>query len=97
VHALGSQAIGRGPYRGGYWDLEVENGKISFARSDFPFGENGFATEVWEPFLVFVETEYPGDADLMYTTDRSDQLSTPKSLRLWAQHVADYVASETGG
>jgi hypothetical protein len=30
----------------------------------------------------------------MYTSeDRTDPQSTPESLRLWEQHISDYVAS----
>ncbi len=99
VHALGSQQLGRGPYGDAYWDLRVRDGKIVRAHAEFPFGSNGFSVEMWEPFADFVDTTYPRDADVMYPDGtRSDARTTPESLRLWEQHIRDYVdehASET--
>lgn len=97
VHALGSDQLGRGPFGDGYWSLHVRDGEIVYASPQFPFGTNGFSVEMWEPFLAFVEASHPGDADVMYNDDRSDAESTPESLQLWQQHVADYVAAETAG
>jgi hypothetical protein len=94
VHALGSEQLGRGPYGGRYWDLQVRDGKIVSARAEFPFESNGFSVEMWEPFVDFVDMTFPGDGDVMYTSeDRTDPQSTPESLRLWEQHISDYVAS----
>jgi len=98
VDALGSDQLDRGPYQGSYWSLHVQDGRISYAHAEFPFGTNGFADEMWEPFAAFVESEHPGDADVMYTdASLSEQSTTAGSLRLWKQHVADYVAAETTG
>ena len=97
MHALGSEQLGRGPYGDGYWTLHVKDGQIVYAWSEFPYGSNGFSGEMWEPLVGFVESSYPADADVMYNDDRSGQRLTPGALRLWEQHVADYVASETAG
>ena len=96
VHSLGSERIGRGPYGDSYWALHVRDGKILYARPYFPYGSNGFSREMWEPFLAFVNGSYPGDADVMYNEDRSEGKTTPESLRLWTQHIDDYVASVNG-
>jgi hypothetical protein len=97
LHALGSEQLGRGPFEDNYWSLHVRDGQIVYARSEFPFGTNGFADEMWEPFVGFVESSYPDDADVMYNADRSASEYGPESVRLWDQHLADYVASETAG
>jgi hypothetical protein len=98
VHALGSEQLGRGPYGDSHWSLHVRDGKIIYASPEFPFVANGFSTEMWEPFADFVDTTYPRDADAMYTDQsRSEGSTTPESLRLWTQHIEDYVASETAG
>jgi hypothetical protein len=96
MHALGSEQIGRGPYDG-YWDLRVSDAEITFAHDEFPFESNGFSVEMWEPFVAFVESRYPADADLMYDDGRTASRHDPRSVRLWEQHVADYVASEAAG
>jgi hypothetical protein len=97
VHALGSDELGRGPFGGGYWTLHVKADKVVYAYIDFPFDTNGFAAEMWEPLVAFVESEYPRDVDVMYTDDRADGKEDPAALRLWEQHIDDYVASETVG
>jgi hypothetical protein len=97
VHALGSDQLGRGPYGDGFWSLHVRDGKIVFASPRFPFGSNGFSSEMWEPFLAFVDASYPGDSDVMYNDNRTEPTTTPESLQLWEQHVSEYVASETSG
>ena len=98
VHALGSDQLGRGPYGENYWTLHVLDGKIVYARPQFPFGTNGFSAEMWEPFAAFVDSAYSRDADIMYTDGaRTDPQTTPESLRLWTQHIKDYVASEAAG
>jgi hypothetical protein len=97
LHALGSEQLGRGPFEDNYWSLHVRDGQIVYARSEIPFGTNGFASEMWEPFLGFVESTHPDDVDVMYSGDRSTSNYDPESVRLWEQHIADYVASETAG
>jgi len=97
LQALGSEELGRGPYEDNYWSLHVQEGQIVYARSEFSYDTNGFAGEMWEPFAAFVESTYPDDADLMYNDDRSASRHDPESVRLWEQHVADYVASEATG
>ena len=56
-----------------YWTLHVLDGKIVYARPQFPFGSNGFSAEMWEPFAAFVDTSYPRDADIMYTDGGTDR------------------------
>lgn len=97
LQALGSEQLGRGPFEDNYWSLRVQDGQIAYALSEFSHDTNGFAAEMWEPFAAFVESTYPDDADLMYNADRSGSKHDPESARLWEQHVADYVASETAG
>jgi hypothetical protein len=97
VQAMGSEQLGRGPYGGAYWALHVQGDHIVYAHSEFPHSTNGFAAEMWEPFLHFVETEYPDDADVMFSENGSEGEKSPAALRLWKQRVGDYVASETAG
>jgi len=96
VQALGSEQLGRGPYGSGYWALHVEGAKVTYAHLEFPHSTNGFAAETWEPFVHFVEAEYPADAELMLNEDETDS-ERNAALPLWKQHVADYVAAEIAG
>ena len=96
VHALGSEQLGRGPFGDSYWSLHVKDGKIIYAHPQFPFSTNGFSAEMWEPFAEFVDTTYPGDAAVMYTGEsRTEPQTTPESLRLWTQHISDYIEART--
>ena len=97
LHALGSAEIGRGPFAGGYWAVHVQDGKIVYLQSDFPYSTNGFATQMWEPFEAFVSNNYPDDHSAMYDEQLDFGKLTAESVRLWEQHVADYVATETDG
>lgn len=97
VHALGSEQLGRGPFEGGYWALHVQDARIVYAHSEFPYSTNGYAAQMWEPFLAFVRSEYPDDAALMFEEDGTDSLKDEAAWPLWEAHVADYVASESAG
>lgn len=98
LHALGSAELGRGPFEGGYWAVHVQGDKVVYLLSEFPFSTNGFAAQMWEPLITFVEQNYPNDYSAMY--DEEGQEAGKRdgaTLQLWEQHVADYVASETAG
>ena len=95
VHSLGSDELGRGPFGDSYWSLHVRDGQIIYAQPEFPFATNGFSAEMWEPFVAFVDERFRGDADAMFNGARTEPTITAESLRLWTQHIDDYVASET--
>ena len=47
---------------------------------------------MWEPFAAWVAKEYPKDADVMYSSKaQSDFVLTERSIRLWGEHVDEYV------
>ncbi len=54
---------------------------------------------MWNPFAKWVSRTYPEDAAVMYYQypDTNFASETSRSLALWRQHVADYVAAKTGG
>jgi hypothetical protein len=95
LHGLGSDQLGRGPYGGGTADLTVLAGKITSVEENWPFVENGFSAEMWEPFEAWVARQHLADHTAMYAA--SESLTGPEYgtyLRLWEKNIADYVATQ---
>lgn len=97
-HALGSDELGRGPYSGNVFTFTVQDGRIVAADQSLDFLGNGFSKEMWEPFSAWVAETYPKDAAVMYADwpEQSLESHTDRSIRLWAEHVRDYVQAEKG-
>jgi hypothetical protein len=94
LNALGSEKLGRGPYGGNTFDLTVLDNKITKAEDHWPYVENGFSEEMWEPFEDWVTRQHPADLRLMYTDGELLQgADFEESLRLWKKNIAEYVAS----
>jgi hypothetical protein len=89
-HSLGSDEIGRGPYRGSYFDLTVRDGEIAAASNYLEIGK--FSPQMWEPFARWVSRNYPDDSAVMYRDEtHSLERVTAASIRLWGQNVRRYV------
>jgi hypothetical protein len=94
--ALGSDALGLGPYDIS-WDLTVRDGRVSANRSTWDWTPQ-FENDLWGPFANWIRTEQPDDVLVMYE-DSSPELSqtTDEALRLWEQRTEEYVqAARTG-
>jgi hypothetical protein len=98
-HALGSDEVGRGPFGGNSISFAVRDGEITAASENLPFGTNGFATQMWEPFAVWVVSEHPQDAEIMYEDwpGTTQAATSDPSIELWAERTADYVAAVQQG
>ena len=95
-HHLGSERIGRGPFSGSYWDFTVRDGEIASAFQHFE--TYVFSDQMWEPFATWVAKEYPKDADVMYSSKaQGDFVLTERSIRLWGEHVDEYVREVNRG
>jgi hypothetical protein len=102
-HGIRSEAIGRGPYSGSYFDVLVERHIVEYGRIldvSAHLETAKFGPEMWDPFAEWVSSTYPQDAAVMYTNDNlTDYRLTPRSIRLWEKHTREYVdtgAPETG-
>ncbi len=102
-HGLRSEAIGRGPYSGSYFDVLVahhivEYGRVLDVSAYLEIAK--FGPQMWDPFADWVSTTYPEDVAVMYTNDNlTDYRLTPESIRLWEKHTREYVdtrPTETG-
>ena len=92
LHGLGSERLGRGPFADNTLDLMVVDARITAATEEWPYTQNGFAVEAWEPFSGWISLKHPDDARYMYISDRTAAKQTPRSIRLWERYVAEYVA-----
>jgi hypothetical protein len=92
---FGADQIGRGPFRGSYWDLTVLDGKIVSASQYCEIAK--FSPQMWEPFSRWVSTTYPKDAKVMFANHFSDYRLNPESIQLWGQHLKDYVKAVKQG
>jgi hypothetical protein len=89
-HNLGSDEIGRGPFRGSYSDLTVRDGKI--VRASLTWGIAEFSPQMWEPFADWVSTAHPHDASVMYEDEtHSGARLTEESIGLWGRRTREYV------
>lgn len=91
LHALGSKELGRGPYEGTFV-VTVRDGKITRASEDFPFDENGFSDEMWEPFQAWVYQEHPSEARVMWEGNQS-AAGIAQERRLFEKNIPEYVAA----
>jgi hypothetical protein len=93
-HLLGSDAFGRGLFRGSYFDLTVRGGKI--VRASQTWNTERFSAQMWEPFAGWLSRSHPDDAAVMYgDPSYSGARLTDESVRLWKQRTREYV-SEVG-
>lgn len=96
LNSLGSEELGRGPYDG-TMDLTIRDDEITRVEDDFPFVENGFSNEMWQPFAVWVKVQHPDDVGLMYDDlSQTGPRNGPRSLRLWEKRVDQYVGEALG-
>jgi len=94
-HGLRSEAIGRGPYSGSYFDLVVHVTPQGWGaiRDVSGYLETAkFGPQMLDPFTEWVSATYPEDAAVMYTNDNLTPFSlSPESIRLWEKHTREYV------
>ena len=95
LHGMGSESLGRGPYLGNTFDLTVLDGEITSVKEYWPFEENGFSDEMWEPFADWIQQTHPDDADVMYTdASLTEPRPGPTSMGLWELRVRQYAELE---
>jgi hypothetical protein len=88
-HAIRSDEIGLGPFGGSSFFITVRDGGIISASKSWGIAE--FSPQMWEPFADWVSKAYPEDVEAMYTGAQSGVQLTEKSVRLWDQHIREYV------
>ena len=87
-HAIRSDEIGLGPYRG-YWDLTVRDGEIASVSLYWEIKK--FSPQMWEPFRDWVSKTYPKDFEVMYVDGGGNFSLTEESIRLWERRSRQYV------
>ena len=90
--AFRSDEIGLGPYTGSYFDVVLEDRKITSVAMTWIFLENGWSSQVWEPFADWVAETHPDDVPVLYTDDsQTMERVAEDSIPLWEQRTREYV------
>lgn len=88
-----SQATGTGPYNGSRIDFEISGGLVHMVANTFDHRRYG--EEVLVPFTAWLDASHPGDSEVMFFINESDEVNRslrPESLALWAERLPEYVA-----
>jgi hypothetical protein len=94
MHGLGSEQLGLGPYSNNDFGIVVRDGKVVAAEMHFDYGNNGFAGQMWEPFVAWVTRRYPKDIPKMIDSD-TNPLPDATSIKLWHHHIDEYVRAKS--
>ena len=94
MHGLGSEQLGLGPYSNNDFGIVVRDGKVVEAEMHFDYGNNGFAGQMWEPFMAWVTRRYPKDIPKMIDSN-TDPLPDATSIKLWHHHIDEYVRAKS--
>jgi hypothetical protein len=91
-HILGSDEIGLGPLKQGWFDLRIVEAEIVSASIYWEY-EAELLPLVWKPFAEWVAETHRGDVGVMYTDSSQNLVQlTEESIALWEQHIGGYVA-----
>jgi hypothetical protein len=91
-HGIRSDEMGLGPFGGSQVTFLIRDGMIVTVAGSVETTDNGFSTQVWEPFAAWVLATHPEDVPIMYSdSSQSDYRVTDESIRLWDQRTRDYV------
>jgi hypothetical protein len=95
LNAFGSEELGRGPFEGNLLDVTIVADEITQIEDNWSYMTNGFNAQMWQPFKIWMREEHPRDAAAMYADASFTQPRTDaRSLRLWEQRLAEWVASQ---
>jgi hypothetical protein len=91
-HALRSERVGRGPFRGSSFDLVVRDGRIVRATQNWNIGT--FSPQVWEPFARWLSKAHPEDVAVTYQDPgQSNVTLSPESIARWKVDTREYAAA----
>ena len=99
-HALGSEALGLGPFPGGAFGLTIRDGKVIDAGVGVQYAltNDAFKTQMGEPFAAWMRAKYPGQVDLLYTdATMTAPRITEHSVPLWETRTREYVEDVQAG
>ena len=94
MQGLGSEQLGLGPYANNDFGIVVRDGKVVEAEMHFDYGNNGFAGQMWEPFVAWVTRNYPEDIPKMLDGN-ANALPDATSIKLWHRHIREYVDAKS--
>ncbi len=95
LHAYRSDEIGRGPFGDNYWDIVVDDGKVTSALATWAYLTNGLSAEMWQPFQAWVASTHPEDLQVMYLGNSA--AITEESMRLWDERTGEWAEEVKAG
>lgn len=90
-----NERAGKGPFPGSSFLLEIDGEQIVSASHNVD-GTIDFFTETELTFFLWMRENYPNDLDLMLEErflDVTPVLLTAESIRLWEEHVTEYLVA----
>lgn len=99
AHQLGSDQLGRGPFRSNFLIVTVHDGAIVNTTLSTAHATNGFAATMWDPFWAWMGKAHPHDERLMALMEQpgASPARVNASLRLWHRRVQQYVDAAQAG
>jgi hypothetical protein len=94
LHAFGSEELGKGPFEDNALIVTIVGGEITEIQEYWSYMSSGFDTEMWQPFKAWIIAQHPRDAREMYDAGFTQARTDARSLRLWEQRLAEWVASQ---
>ncbi len=99
AHQLGSDQLGRGPFRDNVLSVTLRDGAIVTTTLTTAHDTNGFADAMWDPFWEWMGRTHPNDEPRMGALEKpgASPARVSASLRLWHQRVQQYVDAVQAG
>jgi hypothetical protein len=93
-HGLRSEEVGLGPFENNSFQILISgSGEITDVRWTLDYLNNGFSTQVWEPFADWIMETHPGDVAALYADGAGQTLErvSEDSIPLWEQRTQEWV------
>jgi hypothetical protein len=90
---LRSGDLGLGPYGGSHFQITFGPRRITHVTMEHETDTNGFSTQMWTPFAIWVHTFHHADGAKMYPDwpQAHHWPATNQAIRLWSQRTRQFV------
>ncbi len=91
-HALRSEELGEGPFRGNTFLVEFEGREITAVSRTLAIA-NGFAETMWVPFAEWMSENHPEEIEILYEDGERQtvQRVSEDSIPLWEQRTTEWL------
>jgi hypothetical protein len=94
MHLLGSDEVGKGPFRDNVLSVTVADGKVRWADDTKPWETNGIGQHL-DAVHTWVADHHPQDYKHLLGKEEQDVTPAewPRWTRLWKQYTQEYVTA----